>query len=70
MLGSRYTGYVEVDGELLTNQLIQGFSSNSKKEVIKYLGTMVEAYLLPKWMNEHNLKYRITDRVTGETIVL
>lgn len=66
----RYTGYVEVDGKVFTNQLVSGVSGNTKREVLKSLSTQVNSFLLPKWIAEHNLKYRITDETTGEVTVL
>lgn len=70
MLGARFTGVLIVDGTEFHNDLIAGVADNNKHNVIKALKHQVDMYMVPKWMAEHNVTYRITDRLSNKTINL
>ena len=70
MLGARYVGRVFCDGKEFTNNAIHGDSDNNKRQLVKRLMVEVHEYMVPRWIAEHKLEIHITDRKTGETIVI
>lgn len=67
MLGSRFTAQVYVDGQLFTNQLVHGDSDNNKKKLVTRVINNFKSAMVPKWMTEHDVIVRVTDRQTNET---
>lgn len=70
MLGSRFTAHVYVNGKIFTNQLVHGDSDNNKKTLISRVMNNFKSVMLPKWMAENKVELHLTDRLTGEEIIL
>ena len=67
MLGSRFTAQVYVDGQLFTNQLVHGDSDNNKKVLVSRVMNNFKSVIVPKWIAEHEVVIKVTDRQTNET---